>query len=87
MKKMTLALVAATALTLSAGAAAAQAWAPINTRQAALDQRIDVGVRNGDLTRAEATRLRGEFNAINNLETRYRAGGLTAAERSDLDRR
>ena len=96
MKKMTLALVAATALTLSAGAAAAQSsgygrgdgrWTPIDQRQAQLNARIDAGVRSGDLTRNEAIRLRGEFNALANLEARYRVNGLSAWERSDLDRR
>lgn len=101
MKKMTLALVAATALTLSAGAAAAQPgygrgdsyargdgrWMPIDQRQAQLDARIDAGVRNGDLTRNEAIQLRGEFNALANLEARYRVNGLSNWERSDLERR
>lgn len=87
MKKFTLALVATTALTLSAGAAAAQGWMPIDQRQERLDDRIDAGVRNGDLTRSEAVRLRGEFNALANLEDRYRRNGLSNWERSDLDRR
>ena len=62
-------------------------WQSINVRQASLDRRIDVGVRNGQLSRREATRLRGEFNALLRLEANYRRGGLTAWERSDLDRR
>src|SRR6478609_9183132 len=87
MKKSILALMATTALTFSAGAAAAQGWMPIDQRQERLDARIDAGVRNGDLTRNEAVRLRGEFNAISNLEARYRVNGLSNWERSDLDRR
>lgn len=69
--------------------ASAQAWQPINQRQAQLDRRIDVGVRNGQLTRAEARRLRTEFRQIAQLEYRYRrtAPGLTRWERRDLDRR
>lgn len=62
-------------------------WQPINARQANLDKRIDIGVRNGSLNRAEAKRLRGEFRSINQLERRYRAGGLSNWERRDLDRR
>lgn len=63
-------------------------WQPINVRQAQLDQRIDVGLRNGSLTRAEAQRLRIEFRQIADLEARYRAtGGLDLRERQDLDRR
>ena len=62
-------------------------WQSINVRQANLDRRIDVGLRNGQLSRREATRLRGEFNALLRLEANYRRGGLTAWERADLDRR
>ena len=88
MKKLTLMLaglgVAAAALP---SVASAQAWQPINQRQASLDRRIDLGIRNGALTRPEATRLRGEFRQIAQLEHRYRAGGLNAWERRDLNRR
>jgi hypothetical protein len=102
MKKLTtLTLIAAaSALTLSATAASAQeygrhdgyrgdrdAWVSINQRQAQLDRRIDRGVRNGSLNRREAYRLRGEFNRIARLETRYRVNGLNGWERADLDRR
>lgn len=62
-------------------------WVAINQRQAQLDRRIDRGVRNGQLTRQEAYRLRGEFNQIARLEARYRANGLSNWERRDLDRR
>ena len=63
-------------------------WQSINSRQANLDRRIDMGVRNGSLTRAEAVRLRSEFRQIAYLESRYRrSGGLSAWERQDLDRR
>ena len=63
------------------------AWQSINARQANLDRRIDQGVRNGQLSRREAVRLRGEFSSILRLEANYRRGGLTAWERQDLDRR
>ncbi|CAN5221520.1 hypothetical protein BH09PSE1_BH09PSE1_18200 [soil metagenome] len=62
-------------------------WQSINQRQAQLDRRIDQGVRNGSLSRREATRLRGEFNGIARLEASYRRGGLSGWERADLDRR
>lgn len=62
-------------------------WQNINQRQANLDRRIDRGVRNGDLSRREAVRLRGEFNTLARLEQTYRRGGLTQWERADLDRR
>ena len=62
-------------------------WQSIHQRQANLDRRIDQGVRNGQLSRREAVRLRSEFNQIARLEARYRRGGLTQWERADLDRR
>ncbi|MET0294289.1 MAG: hypothetical protein ABW042_04675 [Phenylobacterium sp.] len=62
-------------------------WVSIDRRQAQLDRRIDQGLRNGQLSRVEAARLRAEFNQIARLEARYRAGGLSPAERADLDRR
>ena len=62
-------------------------WQSINQRQANLDRRIDRGMRNGSLSRREATRLRGEFNSLSRLEASYRRGGLSSWERTDLDRR
>ena len=87
MKKFLMMAVAASALAVAAPAAA-QSWQSINQRQANLDQRIDVGVRTGSLTRAEAVRLRGEFNDLARLEARYRSSnGLSQSERRDLDMR
>lgn len=62
-------------------------WTAIDQRQTQLDRRIDQGLRSGQLTRTEAYRLRGEFQTIARLETRYRANGLSQWERADLDRR
>ena len=62
-------------------------WQSINQRQAQLDRRIDRGVRSGDLSHREATRLRAEFRDIARLEARYRVNGLSFRERADLDRR
>ena len=65
--------------------ASAQPWQSIKDR---LEHRIDMGVRNGSLTRMEASRLRNEFSRIAWLENRYRRdGGLSWSERRDLDRR
>jgi hypothetical protein len=87
MRKLSLALAATTALALSAGAAAAQPWAPIDTRLDRLESRIEAGVQSGQLTRYEARQLRADFNALVNLENRYQANGLSPWERADLDRR
>jgi len=62
-------------------------WQSINQRQAQLDRRIDQGLRSGQLSRREATRLRNEFWTISRLEQNYRRGGLSSWERADLDRR
>lgn len=77
------------AATIPAASAQQGGWQGINQRQAQLDQRIDRGVRSGQLNRREAERLRSEFRGISNLEHRYRrsGGGLNMAERRDLDRR
>jgi hypothetical protein len=62
-------------------------WQPISQRKYTLDRRIDVGQRNGQLSRREANRLRNELNALVRLEYSYQRGGLSARERSELDRR
>jgi len=88
MKKFAFMMVAVSALAATAVPALAAPWQSINQRQAALDARIDQGVRNGALTRPEAIQLRAEFRQIANMEARYRAtNGLQPWEISDLDRR
>lgn len=62
-------------------------WQPIAQRRYNLDRRIDVGLRNGQLSRREASRLRSELNQLVQLEYRYQRGGLTWRERQELDRR
>lgn len=49
--------------------------------------RISAGLRNGNLTRAEAARLQEKLNEIISLKNRLSRGGLTAAERSRIDAR
>lgn len=62
-------------------------WMNINQRQDNLDRRIDQGIRTGKITRAEAYRLRADFQTLARLENRYRANGLSNWERTDLNRR
>jgi hypothetical protein len=88
MKKIALTLIAVASLAATTAPAMAAPWQSINARQANLDYRIDQGVRNRSLTRAEAARLRVEYRSLKRLEARYRAtGGLQQWERVDLDRR
>ncbi len=94
MKRITACIAAAAALSTAAPALAQgwyQGWQPgwtsIDRRQAQIDRRIDMGLRNGDLTRNEAFRLRAEFRDLARLEIAYRRDGLNNWERADLDRR
>lgn len=97
MKKLSIAVAAlgfaAAALPSAASAQAwqghnnAPGWQNINDRQSNLYDRIDRGVRSGQLNRREADRLRAEYRGLVNLEARYRRGGLSQWERNDLGRR
>ena len=62
-------------------------WQSISQRKYQLDRRIDVGLRNGSLSRREASRLQVQLNSLIRLERNYMRGGLTRWERQDLDRR
>lgn len=88
MKRILLSLAALAAVSVAPLAAQAAPWQSVNQRQANLDQRIDQGVRTGQITRPEAARLRGEFKSISRLEASYRrSNGLSPRERADLDAR
>lgn len=89
-RSTTLALIGAAVLTLAAGTASAQpyrGWTSIDQRLANLNMRIDRGVQRGELSPAEASRLRREFRQLLRLERRYGRDGLSRWERADLDRR
>ena len=62
-------------------------WQSISNRKYQLDRRIDVGIRNGALSRREARGLQNQLNRLVRLERNYMRGGLTRWERNDLDRR
>ena len=62
-------------------------WQSISNRKHQLDRRIDVGMRNGSLSRREGRRLGNALNQLVRLERNYMRGGLTRWERNDLDRR
>ena len=62
-------------------------WQSISQRKYQLDRRIDIGLRNGSLSRREASRLQVQLNSLIRLERNYMRGGLTRWERDDLDRR
>ena len=88
MKRILISLAAASTLAAAAlPAAATPAWVPINARQGMIEQRIDMGVRSGQLTRREAFAARQQFRRIAFLEGQYRrsGGGLDLRERRDLE--
>ena len=62
-------------------------WDQGRDRAARLDQRIDVGVRNGTLNRRGAVRLKSELRDTVRLEARFSRDGLSRGERAELDRR
>jgi hypothetical protein len=63
-------------------------WQPLSVRKTAIDQRIDQGIRSGQLTRREAMDLRNQFRGLMRLEARYESDGrLSRFERSDLEHR
>jgi hypothetical protein len=84
-------LTAAAALGLAASAPSIVSAAPysVDVRQADIQQRIDAGLRSGQLTSREAARLRGDYRTIAELEKTYRetGPGLTMSERRDLQLR
>jgi len=103
MKKILLSIAAVSAIAAATvpAMASAQAYGPDRDRGyghgdrgygqgdrvARLDQRIDMGIRSGSLTRSEAWRLKGDLRETARLQARYSRGGLSGWERADLDRR
>ncbi|CAN5510665.1 hypothetical protein BH10PSE3_BH10PSE3_29180 [soil metagenome] len=102
MKKILLSIAAVSAIAAATvpAMASAQAYGPDRgyshgdrgyggqgDRVARLDQRIDMGIRNGGLTRNEARRLKGDLRETARLQVRYSRNGLSGWERADLDRR
>lgn len=62
-------------------------WQPIYTRNAAFEQGIATGLRDGRLSQADAARLRADWRVLTNLEASYQRGGLDAREQADLQAR
>jgi hypothetical protein len=89
MKKLLFAAAAFGALGLAgtANAASYNGYNDINRTERNIEQRINMGVRNHDVTNREANYLRGELRQIERLEAQYRRGGLSRWERADLNRR
>jgi hypothetical protein len=88
MRKILIALMAGGALAAAAVPALAQSYDPsIAQREEGLRARIDDGVRDGDLSIGQASRLRGELREIVDLDARYQDDGMTDWQVQDLDSR
>jgi len=88
MKRTMTMLLAAGLIVLTAGAAFAHPATPrVDRRQARQQARIHQGRAHGDLTRAEARRLRAGQRHVRRMERRARADGrVTLRERARLNR-
>lgn len=69
-----------------------QAWLrggrPLRDGQTQFTSRIDASLRSGAISSSAATRLRSDYTALVDLETRYAAdGSISATERADLNAR
>jgi hypothetical protein len=87
MRRTLLTLLAASSLAVAAPLAAnAQTWPE---RHATFLDRVEDGLRSGELTASEAARLRADMDALMRTESRYRRSfpGLMPWELQDLDRR
>lgn len=74
--------------TLDSGATGYGETSTVAEGRAAFDARVDAAVSARRLTRTEATRLKTDYQALIQIETRYNAdGSINATERADLDAR
>lgn len=82
---VTLTMIAASTIGIANAADAGTHDPRVNARQVHQRERIQQGVRSGELTRHETRKLAGEQRDIRQLERAYKSDGqLTAAERRDL---
>jgi hypothetical protein len=87
MKSITTAFMAVAIMAVASPWATGAVAKSVNQRERNLQYRIALGVRDGSLTRTEASRLRTRLANVRRLEWRYRRNSLSYWERQDLDRR
>jgi hypothetical protein len=88
MRKALIALMAGGALAATALPALAQSYDPgVAQREDTIRARIDDGVRAGDLSYGQASRLRGELREIVDLDARYQDDGMSDWQVRDLSSR
>ncbi len=86
MKKLAMTLLAGCAAATMAAPAFAQSYV-ITQREADVSARISDGVRDGELSYAQAAQLRAELRQIENLDARYSDDGMLGWENRDLNSR
>lgn len=68
-----------------------QAWLrggrPLRDGQSQFSTQVDASLRAGSVSSSAATRLRSDYTALVDLETRYAADGINTQERADLNAR
>ncbi|TFW12328.1 hypothetical protein EGY25_09905 [Brevundimonas intermedia] len=68
-----------------------QAWLrggrPLRDGQSQFSTQVDASLRAGSVSSSAATRLRSDYTALVELETRYAADGINTQERADLNAR
>lgn len=68
-----------------------QAWLrggrPLRDGQSQFSTQVDASLRAGSVSSSAATRLRTDYTALVDLETRYAADGINTQERADLNAR
>ena len=62
-------------------------WEPLAGQTIAFDARVAAALRAREITRADSTRLRADFQALVRLEAQYERDGLSQREREDLEAR
>ena len=87
MKKVIITLCVGAASAALATTALAQGFGDTTQREADISGRISDGVRAGDLSYAQAARLRTELRQIESLDARYQDDGMMGWEQRDLNSR
>ena len=59
-------------------------WQPLSMRSREFEQRLAAGLRNRSLTQADATRLRGDWRTLAQVEANYQRNGIDTREQADL---
>ncbi len=59
-------------------------YATIAEGRTAFDARVDVALRNREISRTESTRLKADYATLIRLETSYQRGGIDSREQADL---